>query len=125
VPTAKERSGEVARKVGATRGVLLMAHLKVRPTKIDKSTAKARGNGAASGRRCARISPAFGGSPRIHARGGALQRSGELPLSKVGFSPVAPGLPAAKADFQCALFRWTEVQLPLLKQGAPTQRPNR
>jgi hypothetical protein len=42
------------RKRGATRWILLMAHLKVRPTKIDKSTAKARGNGAASGRRGAR-----------------------------------------------------------------------
>jgi hypothetical protein len=37
----------------------------------------------------------------------------------MGFSPGA-GLPTAKADCEFAFFRWTKVQLPLLKQGAPS-----
>jgi hypothetical protein len=38
-----------------------------------------------------------------------------------GWSCEWAGNPGAKARFLCAvLFRWTEVQLPLLKQGAPT-----
>jgi hypothetical protein len=35
---------------------------------------------------------------------------------------LATGLPAAKAACEFTLFRWTEVQFPLLKQGAPTWR---
>jgi len=40
----------------------------------------------------------FGGSPRIDARGGALQRSGKGFASNVGFSPGDWDFPAAKAE---------------------------
>ena len=63
----------------------------------------------------------FGGSPRIHAGEGALQRSGKSPTLIMRFS-AGNRKPRAKAHFQNRiLFRRTEVQLPLLKQGAPTR----
>ncbi len=33
--------------------------------------------------------------------------------------------PRLKPIYEFTSFRWTEVQLPLLKQGAPTRRANR
>jgi len=59
----------------------------------------------------------------MRGRSALALRDGDLP-PMMCFSPGA-SLPAAKADCELALFRWTEVQLPLLKQGAPTQDANR
>jgi hypothetical protein len=61
-----------------------------------------------------------GGSPRIYAGEGALQRSGKSSCLIARFSAgiEKPGL---KPISKSLLLRWTEVQLPLLKQGAPTK----
>ena len=64
----------------------------------------------------------FGGSPRIHARGGALQRSGKGCLRRWALA-LASGFPRLKPIVSSRFFRWTEFQLPLLKQGAPTVLP--
>ena len=63
----------------------------------------------------------LGGSPRIHAGDGALQRSSKSSVLITRFS-AGDQKPGAKAHLKIAtLFRWTKVQLPLLKQGAPTK----
>jgi hypothetical protein len=60
----------------------------------------------------------FGGSPRIDAREERFNAP-ERALPPTWALALATGLPTAKAACEFTLFRWTEVQLPLLKQGAP------
>ena len=54
----------------------------------------------------------LGGSPRIHAGDGALQRSGKSSVLITRFS-AGDQKPGAKAHLKIAtLFRWTKVQIP-------------
>src|ERR1700744_1042575 len=65
-----------------------------------------------------------GGSPLLQQRGATLQRCGEeidflIMRFSAGFERSRAKAHPLRNEW---LFRWTEVQLPLLKQGAPTRR---
>ena len=59
----------------------------------------------------------FGGSPRIHAGGGALQRSGKELNLIMRFSAGLEKSQGYRPFLDGMLFRWTEVQLPPAEAG--------
>jgi hypothetical protein len=70
----------------------------------------------------ARLSGVHGGSPRIYAGEERFSAPEKSSILITRFSAGNPK-PGAKAHFKIdSFFRWTKVQLPLLKQGASTRR---
>ena len=109
--TAKERADEAARKVGVAHWVLLMAHLKVRPTKITRA------------RRLPDLSSTARGGSLRRGSSEARRRRRHLPAIRVGREDRAARRAACGRDQEaCAVRKSQKTSHPPETEGWGTRK---